>query len=136
MRLYLLLLGAVLGLLGGCASPGPAVKLNQPPRDVSMDELCLYWVQEEEVTTFRVPTKGRMTEPVEGYVDIRYLIDSNGNLFSPQILAAEPAGVLEIAALTALSKVRYRVAEQNPDAIPVQVVRRFSLKAEASWEMR
>lgn len=36
--------------------------------------------------------------------------------------------VLLGAALTALSKMRYRVAEQNPEAIPVQVVQRFRLK--------
>ncbi|WP_349921410.1 energy transducer TonB [Aeromonas veronii] len=136
MRLPVLLLGASLALLGGCASSSPTVKLNQPPREIPIDELCNYWVQEGEVTRFSVPVKKRMAKPVEGYVDIRYLIDSNGNLFSPQILAAEPAGVLEIAALTALSKLRYRVAEQNPDAIPVQVVGRFSLRADPPWEMR
>ena len=31
MGLKVLLLGTVLGLLGGCASPSPTVKLNQSP---------------------------------------------------------------------------------------------------------
>ena len=127
MNLKIVLLGATL-MLGGCASPSPTVKLNQPPREVSEEALCLYWVQEGEVTQFNLPLKRPMKAPVEGVVDIRYLIDSNGNLFSPEILAAEPAGMLELAALTALSKMRYRVAEQNPEAIPVQVVQRFRLK--------
>lgn len=127
MGLKIVLLGAAL-MLGGCASPSPTVKLNQPPREVSEEALCLYWVQEGEVTQFNLPLNRPMKAPVEGFVDIRYLIDSNGNLFSPEILAAEPAGVLELAALTALSKMRYRVAEQNPEAIPVQVVQRFRLK--------
>ena len=127
MNLKIVLLGATL-MLGGCASPSPTVKLNQPPREVSEETLCLYWVQEGEVTQFNLPLNRPMKAPVEGFVDIRYLIDSNGNLFSPEILAAEPAGVLELAALTALSKMRYRVAEQNPEAIPVQVVQRFRLK--------
>ncbi len=127
MNLKIVLLGAAL-MLGGCASPSPTVKLNQPPREVSEEALCLYWVQEGEVTQFNLPLNRPMKAPVEGFVDIRYLIDSNGNLFSPEILAAEPAGVLELAALTALSKMRYRVAEQNPEAIPVQVVQRFRLK--------
>ncbi|WP_111909956.1 energy transducer TonB [Aeromonas media] len=129
MNLKIVLLGAAL-MLGGCASPSPSptVKLNQPPREVSAEELCLYWVQEGEVTQFNLRLKRPMKAPVEGFVDIRYLIDSNGNLFSPEILAAEPAGMLELAALTALSKMRYRVAEQNPEAIPVQVVQRFRLK--------
>ena len=127
MNLKIVLLGAA-RMLGGCASPSPTVKLNQPPREVSEEALCLYWVQEGEVTQFNLPLKRPMKAPVEGFVDIRYLIDSNGNLFSPEILAAEPAGMLELAALTALSKMRYRVAEQNPEAIPVQVVQRFRLK--------
>ena len=127
MNLKIVLLGAAL-MLGGCASPSPTVKLNQPPREVSEEALCLYWVQEGEVTQFNLPLNRPMKAPVEGFVDIRYLIDSNGNLFSPEILAAEPAGMLELAALTALSKMRYRVAEQNPEAIPVQVVQRFRLK--------
>ncbi|MNX57624.1 Gram-negative bacterial tonB protein [compost metagenome] len=127
MGLKIVLLGAAL-MLGGCASPSPTVKLNQPPREVSEEALCLYWVQEGEVTQFNLPLNRPMKAPVEGFVDIRYLIDSNGNLFSPEILAAEPAGMLELAALTALSKMRYRVAEQNPEAIPVQVVQRFRLK--------
>ena len=127
MGLKIVLLGAAL-MLGGCASPSPTVKLNQPPREVSEEDLCLYWVQEGEMTQFNLPLNRPMKAPVEGFVDIRYLIDSNGNLFSPEILAAEPAGMLELAALTALSKMRYRVAEQNPEAIPVQVVQRFRLK--------
>lgn len=127
MGLKIALLGAAL-MLGGCASPSPTVKLNQPPREVSEEALCLYWVQEGEVTQFNLPLNRPMKAPVEGFVDIRYLIDSNGNLFSPEILAVEPAGVLELAALTALSKMRYRVAEQNPEAIPVLVVQRFRLK--------
>jgi len=127
MNLKIVLLGAAL-MLGGCASPSPTVKLNQPPREVSEEDLCLYWVQEGEMTQFNLPLNRPMKAPVEGFVDIRYLIDSNGNLFSPEILAAEPAGMLELAALTALSKMRYRVAEQNPEAIPVQVVQRFRLK--------
>ena len=129
MGLKIVLLGAAL-MLGGCASPSPTVKLNQPPREVSEEDLCLYWVQEGEMTQFNLPLNRPMKAPVEGFVDIRYLIDSNGNLFSPEILAAEPAGMLELAALTALSKMRYRVAEQNPEAIPVQVVQRFRLKGQ------
>jgi hypothetical protein len=57
-------------------------------------------------------------EPVKGYVTLRYLIDSNGNLFSPEVVASEPPGVLDLIALSGLAKTRYRVSEQNPQAIP------------------
>ena len=103
MGLKVLLLGIVLGLLGGCASPSPTVKLNQPPLEVTMAELGKYWVQDGEVPPFE-PVGGAPAKlPVKGYVEIRYLIDSNGNLFSPEILASEPPGVLDLIALSGLA---------------------------------
>jgi hypothetical protein len=41
MRLNVLLLGAVLGLLGG-ATPSPTVTLNQPPIDMTPEQLSGY----------------------------------------------------------------------------------------------
>lgn len=63
-------------------------------------------------------------------MEIRYLIDSNGNLFSPEIVASEPPGVLDLIALSGLAKTRYRVSEQNPQAIPVRVVCRYEIEVE------
>ncbi|WP_461602036.1 hypothetical protein [Aeromonas rivipollensis] len=57
MNLKIVLLGAAL-MLGGCASPSPTVKLNQPPREVSEEDLCLYWVQEGEMTHSTCPSNG------------------------------------------------------------------------------
>ncbi|WP_339014108.1 hypothetical protein [Aeromonas popoffii] len=124
MRLNVLLLGAVLGLLGGCATPSPTVTLNQPPIDMTPEQLSGYGVQEEETGWFR--PVGDL--PGKGYVAIRYLIDSNGNLFSSERVASEPPGVLDLFALSGLAKTRYRVAEQNPDAIPVRVVSRLDIE--------
>ena len=42
MRLNVLLLGAVLGLLGGCATPSPTLTLNQPPIDMTPEQLSGY----------------------------------------------------------------------------------------------
>lgn len=118
MRLNVLLLGAVLGLLGG------SVTLNQPPIDMTPEQLSEYWVQEEETGWFR--PVGDL--PGKGYVAIRHLVGSNGNLFSPERVASEPLGVLDLVALSGLAKTRYRVAEQNPDAIPVRVVSRLDIE--------
>ncbi|MDM5139081.1 energy transducer TonB [Aeromonas bestiarum] len=130
MGLKVLLLGTVLGLLGGCASPSPTMKLNQPPLEVTMAELGKYWVQDGEVPPFEPVGGAPAKRPVKGHVEIRYLIDSNGNLFSPQILASEPPGVLDLIALSALAKTSYRVSEQNPQAIPVRVVGRYEIEVE------
>ncbi|MFQ2203969.1 hypothetical protein ACK325_17680 [Aeromonas hydrophila] len=71
MGLKVLLLGTVLGLLWGCASPSPTVKLNQPPLEVTMAELGKYWVQDGEVPPFE-PVGGAPAKlPVKGYVEIR-----------------------------------------------------------------
>lgn len=127
MRLNVLLLGAVLGLLGG-ATPSPTVTLNQPLIDMTPEQLSGYGVQEEEIGWFRPIGDLPGKQPVKGYVAIRYLIDSNGNLFSPERVASEPLCVLDLIALSGLAKTRYRVAEQNPDAIPVRVVSRLDIE--------
>ena len=126
MRLKLLLLWASLALLGGCASP--TAKLNQPPVDVTWEELPEYWVLVEDIGTFN-PVGGLPEKwPVKGYVTLRYLIDSNGTLFSPEVLESHPPGVLDLIAISGLAKMRYRPSEQNPQAIPARVVARFEVE--------
>ncbi|MBS4638816.1 energy transducer TonB [Aeromonas media] len=126
MRLKLLLLWATLVLLGGCASP--TAKLNQPPVDIVWEDLPKYWVQVEQIGDFN-PVGGLPKErPVKGCVTLRYLIDSNGDLFSPEVLSSEPPGVLDLIAISGLAQVRYRVSEQNPQAIPVRVVVRYDVE--------
>ncbi|MBL0654086.1 energy transducer TonB [Aeromonas caviae] len=126
MRVKGLLLWAALALLGGCASP--TAKLNQPPVDIVWEELPRYWVQVEQIRDFN-PVGGLPKErPVKGYVTLRYLIDSNGELFSPEVLASEPPGVLDLIAISGLAQLRYRPSEQNQQAIPARVVARFEVE--------
>jgi len=126
VRVKGLLLWAALALLGGCASP--TAKLNQPPVDIVWEELPRYWVQVEQIRDFN-PVGGLPKErPVKGYVTLRYLIDSNGELFSPEVLASEPPGVLDLIAISGLAQLRYRPSEQNPQAIPARVVARFEVE--------
>ncbi|MFM5817438.1 energy transducer TonB [Aeromonas sanarellii] len=126
MRLKLLLLWASLALLGGCASP--TAKLNQLPVDVTWEELPEYWVLVGDIGTFN-PVGGLPEKrPVKGYVTLRYLIDSNGTLFSPEVLESHPPGVLDLIAISGLAKMRYRPSEQNLQAIPARVVARFEVE--------
>ena len=126
VRVKGLLLWAALALLGGCASP--TAKLNQPPVDIVWEELPRYWVQVEQIRDFN-PVGGLPKErPAKGYVTLRYLIDSNGELFSPEVLASEPPGVLDLIAISGLAQLRYRPSEQNPQAIPARVVARFEVE--------
>ena len=126
MRVKGLFLWAALALLGGCASP--TAKLNQPPVDVTWEMLPEYWVLVGDAISFN-PVGGLPAKrPVKGYVTLRYLIDSNGDLFSPEVLSSEPPGVLDLIAISGLAQVRYRVSEQNPQAIPVRVVVRYDVE--------
>ncbi|MNO89387.1 Gram-negative bacterial tonB protein [compost metagenome] len=125
MGLKLVLLGVAL-MLGGCASP--TAKLNQPPVDIVWEDLPRYWVQVGQIDDFN-PVGGLPKErPVKGCVTLRNLIDSNGDLFSPEVLESEPPGVLDLIAISGLAQVRYRVSEQNPQAIPVRVVVRYDVE--------
>lgn len=44
---------------------------------------------------------------VEGFVDVSFTVTSNGTVSDPRVVAAEPAGVFDAAALTAVSRWRY-----------------------------
>ena len=44
---------------------------------------------------------------VEGYVDVRFTLSTSGAVVAPEVVAAEPAGVFDAAALAAVSRWRY-----------------------------
>ena len=60
-----------------------------------------------------------------GYVQINYLIDSNGEIFNPTIVDSSPKGEWDLIALKALSKVEYVPSEFNSSNIPVYVTSEF-----------
>ncbi len=110
----------------GCASP--TAKLNQPPVDVTWETLPEYWVLVGDAISFN-PVGGLPAKrPVKGYVTLRYLIDSNGTLFSPEVLESQPPGVLDLIAISGLAQLRYRPSDQNLQAIPARVVARFEVE--------
>ena len=44
---------------------------------------------------------------IEGFVDVRFSVSPSGTVIAPQVVAAEPAGVFDAAALAAVSRWRY-----------------------------
>lgn len=56
---------------------------------------------------------------VEGYVDVRYDLDAEGRVENATVIAAEPEGVFEQAALAAVSGWRFRVPLRNGAPQPV-----------------
>ncbi|MGY4108763.1 energy transducer TonB [Aeromonas encheleia] len=120
--------GLVLALLQGCSSR-PEAALDRAPIVIPLEQLSHYWIQENQRSFFGddEPVR-RPAKPVKGYVEVRYLIDSNGMPTKPEVVAVEPPGELEQSALATLSRLRYSPAEGNPDAHPVQVVNRFEIE--------
>jgi TonB family protein len=47
------------------------------------------------------------TAGIEGYVEVRFTISPSGTVVAPEVVAAEPAGVFDSAALAAVSRWRY-----------------------------
>lgn len=127
MGLKILLPWMIACLLAACANSTTAY-LSQTPVDVPLKELPKYWLQGKQRFNFSQEEPGLPAKPVKGYVEIRYLIDSNGQPFNPQIVASEPQGELDPSALAALAKIRYRPAKSNPEAIPVYVTNRFDIE--------
>jgi TonB family protein len=99
----------------------PELYLSGDPVEVDVGQLEQYWIQENESFRFnispsRVPEKG-----TEGFVKIRFLIDSNGNIFNPKIIESVPEGAFDYSAAKALRKHKYIKAESNANATPVFV---------------
>lgn len=127
MMLKLILAGAVFSLLSACVSP-PEIVLNKNPKQIDVGELDQYWVQENEYFRMNIGPKRMPPKGAEGFVEIKYLIDSNGNLFNPEIVKAEPEGFWDFSGMKALSKMKYNKADANPLAVPVYVTTRIEFR--------
>jgi TonB family protein len=65
---------------------------------------------------------------VEGFVEVRFEVDAEGRVSGPEVVAAEPAGVFEDAALAAVSRWRYTLPADGPQARTERV--EFALRDE------
>jgi len=58
---------------------------------------------------------------VEGYVDVRFEVDLNGRVASPEVVASEPAGVFDQAALDAIRRWRYTIPTDEPQTVTERI---------------
>lgn len=105
-------------LLLGCATTQKAV-LNQKPVEVTKDNIDDYWVQKNKTFSFNLPLKRAPKKLEEGHVTFRFLIDSNGNTFDPEIIESVPEGAWDYAGVKALSKQDFVPAKSNSLKVPV-----------------
>ncbi len=118
------LVAIILLTLAGCAGKQP-MTLHSDVHVISADELPKYWLLKNKYLGFRIPETHRPPSGTKGYIKIKYIIDSNGNVFNPEIIESQPENLLDYSGLKALKKYRYSPADENPDKTPVQVVSEF-----------
>ena len=115
-------------VLASCATP-PEPEFKADIHLINSDQLPQYWVPEKDLIEFALRPRKLPPESC-GFVVLEFLIDSNGNVFSPSIKEAEPEGVWDWAAVKNLSLTKFLPAEENPDRTPVKVTQRTEFKIE------
>jgi periplasmic protein TonB len=69
--------------------------------------------------------KGAEKRGIEGYVQLKFNVDADGNVVSPQVVEGSPPGVFDAAAIEALTKWKY---EKGAAASDMQVKLSFKLQ--------
>ncbi|MBS3797680.1 MULTISPECIES: energy transducer TonB [unclassified Pseudoalteromonas] len=106
-------------LLGGCMATQEQ-HLSAEPLEISSEQLHKYWRQERSEFTFSTRTfKKPPTE--NGYIKMRYLIDSNGEIFDVAIIESQPEGLWDTHALRSLKHLKYVPSSDNTELTPVYV---------------
>jgi protein TonB len=59
--------------------------------------------------------KGAEKRGIEGYVALKFNVDVDGNVVSPQVVEASPPGVFDAVAIEALSKWKYEKGAATSD---------------------
>jgi len=120
-RLSLLLFMVV--FIVGCSSKNKEL-LNEPPLTIKMHELQKYWVPTQNSISF----SNNFIPPQEsGFVKVRILIDSNGEVFNPVVI--ESKGGWDKFALRAIKETHYVSTEFNFKKTPVFVIKEFQFSA-------
>jgi TonB family protein len=123
------LLSLLLLSLAACVSK-PTQYLTQQPIEVNDQTVHQYWKLEsgntftfgflkEPPASSRIANKKAFNPDQTGYFVVRFLIDSNGNTFDPEIIESEPAYGWDKVAKKAVAAQKFIPAESNELKIPV-----------------
>jgi TonB family protein len=119
---FLSVLSLGLLLLSGCKST-PEQYLTESPITVEQSDLPKYWVQEAKKFSFNTNT---LKPPkTSGFVKVKYLVDSNGEIFNPTVVESSPNGAWDKFALRALRNIHYVPSKANSSNAPVYVTTEF-----------
>jgi len=102
-------------LFGCSATPN----LSTEAIEVQAENLNQYWEMKSKSFSFSSPRN--VAKRPDGYVKVRYLIDSNGKVFNPEIVESVPKGVWDDQGLKAVNQIEYKPSQSNTNKKPVYV---------------
>lgn len=102
-------------LIGCSTTPNLSTKAIE----VQAENLNQHW--EMKSKSFSFTSSSNVTKRPDGYVKVRYLIDSNGKVFNPEIVESVPKGVWEDQGLKAVKQMEYKPSLSNTYKNPVYV---------------
>ena len=120
-----------LALLAGCQSTSSADRAKpyfaSDIQVIEQEQLKDYWTDRNQGKKFTVeglqlPVAVKNGKELKAVISYRYLIDSNGKVFNPEILSLEGDKALEALVYHFLNNVDYVAADANPNRLPVQVI--------------
>jgi TonB family protein len=120
-------LATLITLLLGCSSI-PELYLSDKPIEVTNPTVSDYWVRQNEEFSFRLPINRAPKKNESGYVVVRYLIDSNGNTFNPEIIESVPKGMWDYAGVKAITKQDFAPSKTNTSNTPVYYSQKILFK--------
>lgn len=122
---FSIIVALLLLVLGGCTTTSKTQPyLAKNPIYIELSELSSYWVQLK--SRYNVNTDGLEPPDSNGYVKVRFLVDSNGQVFNPEIVESVPKGGWDQFALRALSSNQYDPSELNVEKVPVYVTKKIT----------
>ena len=118
---------AVIAILSGCTLGRS--NFNGPVLEIEGDLLGRYWLVRQSESTFEAPPAQRQ-DCGDGYVLLRYVIDSRGELYEAEILESEPDGCYEDASIMLLRTWSFLPTPFNDRRTPVRVTQRIPFASE------
>ena len=111
---------AITSFLFSCAS---TPELSTEAIEVSPEIMGQYWEMKSNSFSFSSPID--VAKRPKGFVKVRYLIDSNGKVFNPEIVESVPEGIWDDQGLKAVKQMEYKPTETNSNKKPVYVTTQF-----------
>lgn len=92
------------------------------------------WINAGELTALvrippEYPAHARMRR-IQGYVDVEFIVDTNGRVRDATVIEAQPPGVFDRAALSSI--IHWKFEPRQRDGVPVEIIARQRIEFELS----